>query len=110
MSLNYQNGIELREDNKIRDYHTIFNYTFGKWKQLPPIKHVVVLRVKQYKWDMRFGALGPLQRPSNNTIFQLNLIFKNNKKHKLLSATKIKAEKNAIDLSKLFKVEFKVIG
>lgn len=105
----YQYGVEISKDKRIREYHSFYSYILGNWKFLPPIKHILILKVKQYKWDMRFGALGLLQNSSNNRIFQLILVYQNNRKQKLISTNIDRAEKFADELASLLKIEIKKV-
>jgi hypothetical protein len=106
---NYQNGFEITADKRIRRYWSFFKYTLGKWEFLPPVKYILLLRVKQKDKGLfrNTSYLHWNQEPASKNIYQLNLIYQNNKKHKLISTNLSNAEKYADELANLLKINIK---
>jgi hypothetical protein len=106
---NHQKGVEITEDKRIRRYTSFFKYTFGKWEFLPSAKYILILRVKQKDKNIyrNTAYFSWNQEPSSKTVYQLNLIYQNNRTKKLISTNLSKAEQFASELGELLKIEVK---
>lgn len=104
IALLHKTGIEISKETKIRWFNSVLGYTFGKWEKLPDIKHVAVVRAKQYKYRMTGGFVDQVK--SNRIIYQINIVFGDGKYKRLLSTNKAdKSIHHALRLGKYLDVK-----
>ncbi len=104
-SFTYKSGVEISETKHIRNYFTLFGRSFGVWNNLPEIKHVSVIRLNQNR--LKLNRRYTVQEESNNKIYPVRLIPKNNisKPIKIISASKEKALNYALEIGKVFDIQ-----
>jgi len=92
-------GVEIDvTNNRFRRNMILLGHDFGKWRLLPPVKYVSVVRMKESAKSFS-GATATLSRQTTGSfIYNINLIVDNKKIRyiKILSARKKEALQKAI--------------
>jgi len=105
-----KSGIEIDLDNeRMRDYVSIFGFELGPWTSIPKLKYISVVRVKLKRKSFKFSADTFGQSSSNKLMFNVNLITEDKRKRyiKVLSAEKEESIATAIKIAEL--LELKVL-
>lgn len=105
-----KSGIEIDLDNeRMRDYVSIFGIELGTWTNIPKLKYISIVRVKLKRKSFKFSAVTFGQSSSNKSMFNVNLITEDKRKRyiKVLSAEKEESITTAIKIAEL--LELKVL-
>lgn len=89
-------------NKRVRNYTALGNLTFGNWETLPPIEYIAVVRMVKGKKSFHASSVSVVQVPSNEYIYQLNLVINPQKQqiHKIFSGESSEALNHALELGK----------
>ena len=95
-------------NKKLKKFTNIYGFYLGKWEDLPEIKYVSVVRVKQSRYSNQVqDGTGINQVSSNNSSYRVNLIFdeKDRKYMTLISTSREKALNEAMRIGDAFDIK-----
>lgn len=89
-----------REKSLIKRVHYLFGFSIGKWYELPNIKYISLLRVREKNSPRYIPAPAFIQNSSVQFVYQINLIIEEGrlKPFRLISTTRQQAIKTGLKL------------
>lgn len=100
----FKYGFEIDQtNNKYRFISISFGLTSGKWKELPPVKYISVVRVLETTKGFQPSSAMPVEQHKGEKAFNLNLIVDDSSRYiTLYKLKKDIALKTALEIGNMF--------